>query len=305
MTWKFGRLAGAVLAAASIVATVEFSQAADMPVKARSVAVDPGYNWTGFYVGANGGYAWRDSKNVPFTPNDPLVQAVTCGGTLGGTCPTTPANDLKGGFGGVQAGYNWQFNQRWLFGIEADIQGGDIRGRSRTATTYQLGLSVAQNEAEQKIDYFGTIRGRLGVLATDKLLIYATGGFAYANVTDTGRVIALTEQGASGLGFAFGCQAVTNSAPICFTGSNSRIATGWTAGAGFEYVFWNNLSFKAEYLFTSLDPGGAVKVTAIDNSVFGPGIPKASFLANFGRPDFNLVRVGVNYKFGGPVVAKY
>jgi outer membrane immunogenic protein len=270
------------------------------PVAAAEV-----YNWTGFYVGANGGYAWRGGKNDPFVANDPLIAGVTCGGILGGTCPGVPSNDLSGGFGGVQAGYNWQFNQRWLLGVEADVQGGDIRGSGRTGN-FQLGLSVAQLEVQQKIDYFGTVRGRIGFLPTDRLLIYATGGFAWANVTDTGRVDALTEQGANGFGFAFGCQAITNSAPPCFTGSQSRIATGWTAGAGFEYAFWNKWSLKAEYLFTSLDSGGAVKVTALDNSAFNnPALIKASFLANFGRPDFNLVRVGLNYKFGGPVVARY
>src|SRR5689334_7828786 len=140
MIRKFGALASAVLAAASIVVAVGPGQAADMPVKARPIVVDPGYNWTGFYVGANGGYAWRDSKTVAFVPNDPLIQAVTCGGVLGGTCPTNAFNDLSGGFGGLQAGYNWQF-QRWLLGVEADVQAGDIRGQGRNPTTYQLGLS--------------------------------------------------------------------------------------------------------------------------------------------------------------------
>jgi opacity protein-like surface antigen len=80
-------------------------------------------------------------------------------------------------------------------------------------------------------------------------------------------------------------------------GSSSRTATGWTAGAGFEYAPWNNnISIKGEYLYVSLGGGDAVNVVA-QNS---PTTPNASsFTVAYGRTNFNVVRLGLNYKFGG------
>jgi hypothetical protein len=78
--------------------------AADMAVKAPPPAVTPGSpTWTGFYVGANAGYAWHD-PGVTFAPNDPLSQYATCSGGNGGTCPTGSSFNLAGGLGGLQAG---------------------------------------------------------------------------------------------------------------------------------------------------------------------------------------------------------
>lgn len=270
------------------------ARAADLPVKAP-VAL-PVYSWSGFYVGGNAGYGWRGNRATTFDQADPLVRLVTCGGTLGGTCAPPTSSDLSGGVFGFQAGYNWQFASRWLLGVETDINFTSIRG-SATSATYRIGLVTAQNNVEQGIDWFGTVRARLGFLATDRLLVYGTGGFAYAQVAEGTTLTALTEQGAFGLGSAYGCQAITNSAPTCFVGSSSRTATGWTAGGGVEYALWDNFTLKAEYLYVNLGRG-SVNVVALDNSAFGPGIPKASFVAAFDRPDINIVRLGFNYKFG-------
>lgn len=270
--------------------------AADLPVKAPPVPAI--YSWSGFYIGGSAGYGWRDNRSTTFAQADPLVTAVTCGGTLGGTCAPPASSSLSGGVFGIQAGYNWQFNSRWLLGVETDINFTSISG-SATSAPYRIALVTAQNNVEQNIDWFGTVRARLGFLATDRLLVYGTGGFAYAQVREGSTLTALTEQGAFGLGSAFGCQAVTNSAPTCFVGSSSRTATGWTAGGGLEYALWDNFTLKAEYLYVNLGRG-SVNVVALDNSVFGPGIPKASFTAAFDRPDLNIVRVGFNYKFGAP-----
>ncbi len=270
------------------------ARAADLPVKApRAPAV---YSWSGFYFGGSAGYGWRDDRTTSFAQADPLVTFVTCGGGLGGTCAPPVSSDLSGGVFGIQAGYNWQFNSRWLLGVETDINFTSISG-SATSAPYRIALVTAQNVADQNVDWFGTVRARLGFLATDRLLVYGTGGFAYAQIREGTTLNALTEQGAFGLGSAFGCQAATNSAPACFVGNSSRTATGWTAGGGVEYALWDNFSLKAEYLYVNLGRG-SVNVVALNNSAFGPGIPKASFTAAFDRPDLNIVRVGVNYKFG-------
>ena len=270
------------------------ARAADLPVKAPPVPAV--YSWTGYYIGGSDGYGWRDNRATTFNQADPLVTLVTCGGVLGGTCAPPTSSSLSGGVFGIQAGYNWQFNSRWVLGVETDINFTSISG-SATSGRYNLGLVTAQNNVEQNIEWFGTVRARLGFLATDRFLVYGTGGFAYAQVREGSTVTALTEQGAFGLGSAYGCQAITNSAPTCFLGDSSRTATGWTAGGGVEYALWDNFTLKAEYLYVNLGRG-SVNVVALDNSVFGPGIPKASFTAAFDRPDINIVRVGFNYKFG-------
>src|SRR5262249_17791268 len=133
-----------------------FANAADIyrPGPGGGYKDEPGYvgvNWSGFYIGVNGGYGW--------------------------TANTDSAFDLKpaGGFGGGQIGYNWQggfgLGRAWVFGIEADIQGADISDKDVFGD-------------RSKMDMFGTVRGRVGY-AFGPALVYATGGFAYGNVENS------------------------------------------------------------------------------------------------------------------------
>ncbi|MBR1152663.1 hypothetical protein [Bradyrhizobium sp. JYMT SZCCT0428] len=79
--------------------------------------VDPGYNWTGFYVGLNGGYSWGRARH-----------SVDPGATF---AITTFGHNVDGGLGGAQIGYNCQLDRTWVIGLEADIQGTGERGQSR------------------------------------------------------------------------------------------------------------------------------------------------------------------------------
>src|SRR5262245_21964830 len=112
-----GRLSIAAAAAVSAIALTQIASAADLPRKAPAPPPPPVYSWTGFYVGGNAGYGWKDTT-VTFSPNDALANAVTCGG--GACAPPTPFN-INGALGGLQAGYNWQINQNWLLGFETDF----------------------------------------------------------------------------------------------------------------------------------------------------------------------------------------
>jgi outer membrane immunogenic protein len=83
--------------------------------------------------------------------------------------------------------------------------------------------------------------------------------------------------------------------PTAFLGSSSRTATGWTAGGGLEYALSNNISAKGEYLFTSLGGGESIRVVGSETN---PVASPSSFTAAFNKTNFNVVRGGIDYKFG-------
>jgi outer membrane immunogenic protein len=154
--------------------------------------------WTGFYVGLNAGYTFGGSDSVyvatypgalnPLLVGNPVFLAAQAAAATSASGILSPTTD--GFIGGGQIGYNWQFNNSFVVGIEADIQGAGARGSAYgvgaganplvppfgTAST----LSVTKN-----LDYLGTVRGRLGWLFTPTLLAYATGGLAYGGVKTT------------------------------------------------------------------------------------------------------------------------
>lgn len=292
------------LALSLLVISAVGASAADMAVKAPAAALPVVYNWTGFYVGANAGYGWQSDRTVSFAGNDPLTINLTCGGAAGGTC-ALPASYSSGGvLGGAQAGYNWKFNSTWVVGIEADIDASGIKGNGINSNFLLAGNPSTFHETQQ-IDWFGTVRGRLGFLATPSLLLFGTGGFAYGRLRESvglnmpGGGQGAVNNGLGGPDFSYVCQPGQVN---CFAGSSSRNATGWTAGAGFEYAFWKNVTVKAEYLYVNLGGGDAVKVTAVSPAPFnflGPNF-LGSFTASHNSTDFQVVRLGVNVKLGNP-----
>ena len=293
-------------AAVAVIGFASVASAADLPVKAPAYAPPPVYSWTGFYIGLNGGYGWRDGSQINFTANDPYAVAFLAGGVgIGGTPVVPPANRLGGGFGGFQIGYNWQVSPKWLVGVETDFQGSSIDGIGTTASLVSAPTLTATVSAEQHVRWFGTVRARLGFLAQDNLLIYGTGGLAYGRIDENINVgVAGTTGGlvVTGIGpFNASCVATgtTTASPNCFIGASSRTATGWTAGAGGEYAVSRNVTIKAEYLYVNLGGGDSFNVVAQS-----PPAP-STFRAVWGIADLHTVRAGLNYKFGGPVVAKY
>jgi outer membrane immunogenic protein len=254
-----------IAAAASLAATGAL--AADLPARTYTKApvyVDPGFDWTGFYVGGNLGYSWGRSSDTS--------TLTTATGTV--LLTTSDRSDLNGVVGGGQIGYNWQM-QNWVYGFEADIQGTGEKGTRNF--TFSPAPIIGNNllptliipfALSQKIDWFGTVRGRVGILATPRVLLYVTGGLAYGEV-DSNETIVVTP----------------------FSNSNTKV--GYTVGAGIEGVISGNWTAKLEYLYVDL---GRV------NGSFTLGTDTSSYSS---RITDNVLRVGLNYKFGGPVVAKY
>ena len=146
----------------------------------------------------------------------------------------------------------------------------------------------------EQVKWFGTLRGRLGWIPTDPLLLYATGGLAYGNVTDNLSVATTPFPGVGsqpGGGFSYACR--NPGPPSCFLGSSSQTLVGWTAGVGGEYMLMRNLTVKAEYLYVNL---GRLSDVAVAQGTLG-GTTPSSFAANFGDVTFSVARVGVNLKF--------
>ena len=285
----------AIVAAISAIPVLHIASAADLPVKAPVAPVAASYSWTGAYFGLNFGYGWGD-KTVSNSPNDPLAASLFAG-TLGapGEQPLVSSYSLrqKGAVGGFEAGYNWRAGPNWVWGLEGDFSFSGVRGNASGTSVLQappFTLYTQSLNAAQSTDWYGTVRGRLGWLATPNLLLFGTGGVGYGRVTDSanytfnGPAVGFS-QIAGGVSFA--CFANTP----CFTGASSATRIGWTAGGGAEWLISQSVSFKIEYQFVDLGTE-TVQITATPF----PGFAASSFNAQF-RNQIQTVRGGVNFHF--------
>jgi outer membrane immunogenic protein len=139
----------------------------------------------------------------------------------------------------------------------------------------------------QKLDWFGTVRGRAGILVTPTVLLYGTGGLAYGDVKTGGSVT-----GNNVLGVPI---------TVAFPGTSS-VRTGWTAGAGVEGQISGNWTAKLEYLYMDLGTVSAGPIALTGILVPVRTTAAAAYSSHFTD---NILRAGVNYHFSGPVVAKY
>jgi len=159
-----------LLASAAVLALgVASAPAADIarrPMPAKAPYVAPLYNWTGFYVGINGGGGFgRSSFSAPFP---------------------TGSFDTSGGLAGGTLGYNWQAGQI-VFGVEGDGDWSDIRGSTPCAGT----------TCSVRNDWLATARGRLGY-AFDRFLPYVTGGAAFGNINNSIAGVGSADQSRAG-----------------------------------------------------------------------------------------------------------
>jgi outer membrane immunogenic protein len=146
---------------------------------------------------------------------------------------------------------------------------------SAPPSTFTVNSSVSS-------DWLATVRGRVGFLAVPALLVYGTGGLAVANVK---AVYLFTD----------------NFGPASESAAISTTRYGWTAGAGGEYALMNGWSIKAEYLYADLG-----RASTTSTNLIARGIPfPANVFTHTVNLHSNIGRVGINYKFGGPVIAKY
>lgn len=214
-------------------AAVSPSGAADIPaapVVKAPIAVPAKQSWYGFYIGANGGYAWGNNS-IEYGPDAfyaPLRLAAGIPGSLAG--------NPQGFLGGITYGSNYQFNSI-VIGIDSDFDFADIKSSQTFVGTFTgAPFTVTANH---EIQWFSTTRARAGFLLSDNWLLYGTGGIA------TAKVEASTN---NALNVAGACLVVAGGCPF---GSASKTMWGWAAGAGIEYANgpWQ---FRVEYLHYDL-----------------------------------------------------
>jgi outer membrane immunogenic protein len=212
------------------------------------------YAWTGFYVGGQAGWGFARTSS-------------SFSGFDAGDTPPAVSPNGGGDIIGTQLGYNRQFGF-WLAGLETDIAGAFIKGNASSVSTNGFTIPT-----EQDINWLGTLRGRLGILPADRLLLFVTGGLAYGGTT------------VSSISLPVGGNCVTSS---CGSGSASATRAGWALGGGLEYAWSNNVTFKAEYLYVDL---GSLSVTYPITLAVSKATTTSTFAAN-------IVRVGLNMKLG-------
>lgn len=277
------RTAVAVFASAVLISG---AYAADLGAGSeKGAAYFPASPWTGFYVGVNGGYGWSG------TPSTVYAEAIYGLNLVNPTVATSALQSFekKGGFGGGQIGYNIQRGQ-FVYGIEADIQDSGIRGSgsaSATANDIASGTSVSSSTFKNGgLDWFGTVRGRLGY-TVGNTLIYGTGGFAYGGFSGKSS----TTMSWQVQGFLPGSQT--------YAGNSAATRTGYAAGAGVEYALTPQWSVKAEYQY--LDFGKGDEYRGLHVYLYNPvnlsqpaEVRARGYFGN--EQNFNTVRIGLNYK---------
>jgi outer membrane immunogenic protein len=220
------------------------------------------YNWSGAYIGVNGGYAWgkADEFNNSATTDGALLGFPAGGPILHFPGPDRSV-DSSGGFGGVTIGANWQTGNVVL-GLEADFQGADISGDD----SFSTGAVPVFYDSKTKINWFGTVRGRVGY-AFDRFMPYFTGGFAYMH-SKADLTVSYPTTGS------------------VRTASTSGTNTGWVIGGGIEAAIAGNWTVKAEYLYVDFGTIGSNFDFGVNNTIHADADVQVS-----------LVRAGLNYRF--------
>lgn len=241
-----------VLASVSVIALSAAANAADMYVPGPGGYKDdyvPVPTWAGLYAGLNGGYAWSASTPRLVVTNN-----------LGASTLPTPGLDASGGFGGGDIGYNWQ-RGAFVFGVEADLEVSNIDA------DFKRFVGANFFDARKTVDYFSTVRGRLGY-AFNNVLLYGTGGFAFGPVHNRVFVNGVADA------------------------HRDETETGYALGGGIEYAINPRFSLKVEYQYIDF---GSYKMSA-------PVVPPngITIYTNTLDNNFNTVRVGLNYHLRAP-----
>jgi outer membrane immunogenic protein len=246
-----------VIAAAAGSTLAPNAEAIAQPRNTPNAVASPVYTWTGFYIGGHLGAAWQKGETNG---------AYFDGGTQ---FPFYNATSHTGFMGGGQIGYNWQ-SGIVVYGLEADIStltgsGGTV---SQSSEPTGGGVTVSQTSSNN-IEWFGTVRARLGFTFGTNTLVYATGGWAYGHVKNT--------------------HTQREDDAFSATWSESKVRGGYVAGGGIEYMFAPNWTVRAEGLYINLGENTLAKP---NTGTCDEGCMPVTFTNKVG-----IARAAINYKF--------
>ncbi len=219
-------------------------------------------DWSGFYIGVHGGGGWATTNNYA----DPYESDAYF-----------PSGNATGGVIGAHFGYNWQFYNSIVAGLEVDADAADIN--NTTSGSYvSPGPSVTGGyTVGEKIDSLATVRGRLGWTVWNSFMLYATGGLAWARGNYSG------SENSSYYGAPY-----YNSAY-----SSPFSAFGYVVGVGGEFqVFSPRWLARVEYLHYDFGNGGSYNYTYPNSTS-----PGSAGGYSFGTQTVDVIRGGLTYKF--------
>lgn len=255
------------------------------------------FNWDGFYIGENAGY-WGSQKNkITATGSSSYINqtfefgASNIANALAQIATNRTSRNINGFIGGGQVGYNYVSSRMVLLGLDINLDG--LTNSNNNFTLQKTVNLVDFDESylaslaiKEKINYLGTVRARLGYVYCPDFLVYATGGFAYGNITlDT----AWTAQESLG--------------PTVFPAINTRhnvnrTVPGWTVGGGIEWLFKSNWSAMLEYTYYSLNNSNVPATLSQTNESLSPPVLWGSAAANTSVSlSVWSIRLGINYHF--------
>jgi outer membrane immunogenic protein len=278
----------ALLGGALSLGLVNAASAADMAVKARPVVAPIVVtDWTGFYLGGAIGGRWSDDSWTTTCQSTGFF--ATCNNFPDRFVTNNPQKFNSSAFrGSIYGGYNWQVSS-WVVGVEGDFGWADnkktnagIPGLESPTVVGAPGLDTST----VKQTWDAGLRGRVGVLVAPTVLLYGTGGVAFAHIEVSSHCGTVFPVGWCGL-----------AANIGRTDTTSTDRAGWTLGGGGEVMFGQNWLLRGEYRYADFGRFSFQQLA-------GPTSNIDAFNATI-RYRTHTALVGLAYKFGGPVVAKY
>ena len=234
------------------------ASAADLAARPYSKAppiIAPIYNWTGFYIGVNGGGGWADKCWDNYNVGGVAFPSATEG------CHTASGATVGG-----QIGYRWQASN-WVFGLEAQGNWADFTGSNNS-------VLFANTTNRTRVDAFGLFTGQVGY-SWNNVLWYVKGGAAVARDKYEGIV--------TNTGFVFDRADDTRGGGVIGTGVEFGFTPNWSLALEYDHLFMGRRDIT---LTSTVAPGVITRADSI-------------------RQDIDVVTARINYRFGGPIVAKY
>jgi outer membrane immunogenic protein len=281
---QISKLMFPVVAVACAIVGIGAATAADLPARTYSKApmmVEAATDWSGFYIGINGGGAWGRAKTSLNATNNP-VGFFNLDNIPGVNAAGTNRINTSGAVAGGQIGYVWQAG-KGIFGVEAAFDWTNLKGSRIGSQPYFDNPGIFTINQNPSANWLFTFLGRAGY-DMGSWYPYLTAGVAVANL----------RYGTNYTDLTF--------APACACAASFRqTKVGFAGGAGVAWKLTNNWSLRGEYLYIAFDSmngtSGIVGTPPFD-------IGTAS-LAHSARFTENVARLALDYRFGGPVIAKY